>query len=266
MCNLYRLGKDGYAVAQHFGLGAVPVLAARAVIAPTEATLVIRAGNGGVEREAAWLRWGLIPSWAKPEMASRPLTNARVETLAEKPAFRDAFRSRRCLIPADGFYEWSAAQEAGAGPESARKGKRRRWLIRRDDDSLFAFAGLWETWRVPESQHHAAAAPGGQVSLGFARQPTPVGKSSTPGRESQVVRLIPGQIVATCTIITTAAQPWLAPLHDRMPLVLPHSLYADWLDPHPRSASACATLLAHAPERGWAIEDGRPCQNSALNR
>ena len=100
-------------------------------IAPTDPVLAIRRGEDG-EREIGRLRWGLVPGrWAEKK-GGRPLINARAETLADQPAFAESFRERRCLIPADGFYEWL----------SDERGKRPVWLSRRDQD-LFAFAGLW---------------------------------------------------------------------------------------------------------------------------
>ena len=108
-------------------------------IAPTQEILVVRADPRDGRRSAAMLRWGLIPSWTKEPASGPPMINARGETLAEKPAFRTAFRSRRCLIPADGFYEWQ--QPPGGG-----RGKKQPYYIHRPDDAPFAFAGLWETW------------------------------------------------------------------------------------------------------------------------
>ena len=84
------------------------------------------------------MRWGLIPSWAKDVRVGDRMINARAETIATKPAFRNAFRARRCLLPADGFYEWKR-NGPGSGP----------WYIRRKDQAPFAFAGLWEVWRTP---------------------------------------------------------------------------------------------------------------------
>jgi putative SOS response-associated peptidase YedK len=108
-------------------------------IAPTQEILAIRANALDGRRSAKMLRWGLIPAWTKEPVSGPPMINARAETLAEKPTFRAAFRSRRCLIPADGFYEWQ--QPSGGG-----RGKKQPYYIRRADQAPFAFAGLWETW------------------------------------------------------------------------------------------------------------------------
>ena len=102
-------------------------------IAPTQDVTVIRAGDE--RRYASQMRWGLVPFWAKDLSIGAKMINARAETVAEKPSFRSAFKSRRCLIPADGFYEW-------VGP----KGNKQPYRIVINDDELFAFAGLWESW------------------------------------------------------------------------------------------------------------------------
>ena len=110
-------------------------------IAPSQGILVVRAAPDGVDgaREAAVLRWGLVPSWAKdPDIGNR-MINARAETVAEKPSFRAAFRRRRCLVPATGFYEWQAAN----GPKTP-------YNIGMADGGLFAMAGLWEHWTAPD--------------------------------------------------------------------------------------------------------------------
>jgi putative SOS response-associated peptidase YedK len=103
-------------------------------IAPTQDILAIRATNG--QRQAAMLRWGLVPSWAKDFKGGPPLINARADSLAAKPAFRTAYKRRRCLVPADGFYEWKKAEGA----------KKQPFYIHRPDNQPFAFAGLWERW------------------------------------------------------------------------------------------------------------------------
>ncbi|GAB6068421.1 SOS response-associated peptidase [Methylothermus subterraneus] len=105
-------------------------------IAPTQEVAAVRVAADG-KRELVPLRWGLIPHWAKEAKTDYSTINARAETVAEKPAFRFAFRHRRCLIPADGFYEWQVQ------PGSKRK---QPWYIQRRDGEVFAFAGLWERW------------------------------------------------------------------------------------------------------------------------
>ena len=128
-------------VAAQFGLFEMPPFTPRFNIAPTQPVAVVRAcpEGPGLERELAWLRWGLIPSWAKDPAIGNRMINARAETAAEKPAYRAAFRHRRCLVVADGFYEW---QRTG--------GRKQPYFIRMRDDRPFAFAGLWESWHGPE--------------------------------------------------------------------------------------------------------------------
>jgi putative SOS response-associated peptidase YedK len=135
MCGRYSLSADPEAIAAVFGLEHVPTLAPRFNIAPTQNVPVVRVAADEPTRALAMLHWGLIPSWSEdPSIGSR-MINARAETVAEKPAFRAAFRKRRCLIVTDGFYEW---MRVGGGKQP--------YLIRREDGRPFAFAGLWERW------------------------------------------------------------------------------------------------------------------------
>ncbi len=112
----------------------LPLFGPRYNIAPTQEILAIRPADG--RRVATMLRWGLVPSWAKDIKSGAPLINARADTLANKPTFRTAFRKRRCLIPADGFYEWQKLDD----------GTKQPFYIHRPDNQPFAFAGLWERW------------------------------------------------------------------------------------------------------------------------
>ena len=161
-------------------------------VAPGQDVAVVRAGAPGSRsgtgrgRTFAMLRWGLIPAWAKDPAIGHRLINARSETAAQKPSFRAAYRHRRCLIPADGFYEWR------------REGKTRQpWLFGLRDGAPFAFAGLWERWTVP-----AGAALTGSLA-----------------------ERSPGDAVETCTILTTAANGTVAAVHARMPVILPRDAY-----------------------------------------
>jgi putative SOS response-associated peptidase YedK len=147
-------------------------------IAPTDPVLAIRRGDDAA-RELGRLRWGLLPgAWAEGA-AGGPLINARAETLAEQPAFREAFEQRRCLIPADGFYEWRTDES----------GKHAIW-ISRPERELFAFAGLWAALE-------------------------------RPGAEP----------VHSCAIVTCEPNAELAPIHDRMPVILDPAVEGAWLDP-----------------------------------
>ncbi len=135
MCGRFTLRTSTNLLVEQFLLPIEPDWMPRFNIAPTQPVAAVRVGQPGGPREGILLRWGLVPSWAKdPAMGSR-MINARSETVAEKPSFRAAFKRRRCLIPADGYYEW---QKTGS--------RKQPFFIRMQDDRPFAFAGLWETW------------------------------------------------------------------------------------------------------------------------
>ena len=158
-------------------------------VAPTQDVGVVRLEHGG--RRLSMLRWGLIPAWSKDPSIGAKLINARLETVATKPAFRAAWRARRrCLIPADAFYEWT-------GPRSHRQ----PWLIGMEDGGLVAMAGLWERWVVPE----------GIVLKG------------------SLAELAPGDVLQTFTVLTTHATPALARVHHRMPVIVPPGRIGPWL-------------------------------------
>lgn len=138
MCGRYVLSMQPEALAAHFGLAAYVAYPPRWNIAPGSAIPVVRLAPAG-QRVLDLLRWGLVPHWAKDARLGQRLTNARAETVAEKPAFRDAFRRRRCLIPADGFYEWNTLDQ----------GKQPYYISLRSGQPM-AFGGLWEVWRAPD--------------------------------------------------------------------------------------------------------------------
>ena len=136
VCGRFLLTTPGEALVELLGLSEAPQLTPRGNIAPTEPVGLVRARAQGLGREWAMARWGLVPHWVREPLKGAPLFNARAESVEHKPAFRDAFRERRCLIPADGFYEWTT------------EGRRKRpFLISLPDRQPFAFAGLWERWR-----------------------------------------------------------------------------------------------------------------------
>jgi putative SOS response-associated peptidase YedK len=186
-------------------------------IAPTQDVAVIRADGAG-RRTATMMRWGLVPSWSKAMTSGPPMINARSETLAEKPAFRSALRSRRCLVPADGFYEWQLTPSGG-------KGKKQPYYIHRPDGQPFAFAGLWESWKNPESQ----------------------------------------LAIESCTIVTTAANAALSNLHDRMPVVLAPADYSLWLDPHVHEPEKLQHVLAPCGDDELVAEPVSTHVNRAAN-
>ncbi|HEY7839160.1 MAG TPA: SOS response-associated peptidase [Terriglobales bacterium] len=141
MCGRFTLTRPVDEITRHFGTEAVQGASgqARYNIAPTQNIYAVR-GNG--RRTLSELRWGLIPGWSRDGKMKSLLINARAETLTEKPAFRECVATRRCLIPADGFYEWTHAPGGG---------KKQPWHIGLQDSSLFAFAGLWDRWQGIES-------------------------------------------------------------------------------------------------------------------
>ena len=153
MCGRYANGRTADELSGAFD--AEPDEAAQALkpdynVAPTDPVAAVLTrrprteggGRGEPRRRLTVLRWGLVPSWAKDRRIGSRMINARLETVAEKPAFRRAFASRRCLLPADGYYEWTA-------PEPGTRGPKQPWLIRPGDGSVLALAGLYEVWRDP---------------------------------------------------------------------------------------------------------------------
>lgn len=142
MCGRYELHAHPAAIALAFGLDVVPPLAPRYNIAPMQDVPVVRVNAAGA-RELAMVRWGLVPRWAKDASIGAKMINARGETLKEKPAFRTAYRRHRCLVPADGFYEWQF------GPDGKSK---RPMRIAMADGATFAFAGLAERWLAPDGE------------------------------------------------------------------------------------------------------------------
>ena len=170
-------------------------------IAPGQKVAAVRRHEDG--RRLSMLHWGLVPSWAKTPNIGYRMINARAETADTKPAFRAAWRARRCLIPADGFYEWT---RHGATKQP--------WLLGLKGGALFAFAGLWECWTVQEG-----------IPL-----------------KGSLAEFGPGDAIETCTILTTAANEVVAPVHDRMPVILPREAFGAWL------AGEAAPLGPYSPD------------------
>ena len=139
MCGRFAQRTNARRLSEEFKVREVPEVEPRYNVAPTQEILSIRQAED--EREAVFLKWGLIPSWAKDASIGAKLINARSETVTEKPSFREAFKKRRCIIPADGFYEW---QRTG--------GRKQPYYFGLKDGNLFGFAGLWEKWRTPEGE------------------------------------------------------------------------------------------------------------------
>jgi putative SOS response-associated peptidase YedK len=135
MCGRFTLRRSGEVVSEAFGLPDSPDLVPRFNIAPAQPVAVVRRNSQADGRELAYLRWGLIPAWADDASIGDRLANARSETAATKPSFRHAFRSRRCLVVADGFYEWQRTN-----------GRKQPYFVGLQSDRPFGMAGLWERW------------------------------------------------------------------------------------------------------------------------
>jgi putative SOS response-associated peptidase YedK len=189
MCGRYTITRPADLV-RELGVETSHELAPRYNVAPTQNLPVVRAGASGSPRELAVMRWGLIPSWAKDPKIGNRMINARSETAAEKPSFRNAMKRRRCLILADGFYEW--AKEGGA---------KQPYHIHLAGHRPFVFAGLWERWSKGEEP------------------------------------------IESFTILTTAANDTIRPLHDRMPVILGKQDHDLWLDPAVGDKALLAPLL-----------------------
>ncbi|MGB5743131.1 MAG: SOS response-associated peptidase [Sedimenticolaceae bacterium] len=144
MCGRYFLHSNADKLAKLFGEMPMPLLEARYNIAPTQPVPIIRQDHNG-RREMVLVRWGLIPAWSKGPDSRFSMINARVETVAQKPAYRNAFRYRRCLLPADGFYEWRSAG-----------GKKQPFVLRPSDGRPLALAGLWEHWQDADGNELAS--------------------------------------------------------------------------------------------------------------
>jgi len=203
MCGRYTV-RSIQPIAELFGISLPPEFQPRFNIAPTQDVLVVRSAatavnSGKVDRtrRGDLLRWGLVPSWADDPSVGNRMINARAETAAERPAFREAMRRRRCLVPADGFYEWQK-----------QDGSKRKQphLIRMKNDRPFAFGGLWENWWRGDDR------------------------------------------IESFTILTTSPNVLIAPIHDRMPVIVPPDEYDRWLDPAASTADVAGLLRPYPPE------------------
>lgn len=181
-------------------------------VAPTHDVYGVVEGVDG-ERRVEAFHWGLIPSWAKDRKIASRMINARSETLADKNAFKSPFKKKRLLVPMDGFYEWRAGSEDG--PLNA-KGKplKQPMFIHRDDGEMLAAAGLWSAWKDPEP---------GEGAMGDAW-------------------------LHSTTIVTTSANATMSQIHDRMPVFVPRSRWAEWLDPANDDIESLATLFVPSDE------------------
>ncbi len=194
MCGRYAVTSSPEAIRALFRYQEQPNFPPRYNVAPTQPIAIVRLVDG--QRHFALVRWGLLPSWVKDPKTFTLLINARGESVIDKPAFRAAMRRRRCLIPADGFYEWQ------------RDGERKRpYFVRAKSGGPLAFAGLWETWTGPD-----------------------------------------GEEMETAAIVTTSANRLLAPIHERMPVIVPPDAFDLWLDCAKVDAQTATAVIAPAAE------------------
>ena len=179
MCGRYSLFADFREIEERFGEATFEEdeYEESYNIAPSQ--MVLSVINDGVKNRLGYLKWGLVPSWAKDSKVGFKMINARAETVHEKPSFRAAFKKKRCLIVADSFYEWKRTEN--------RKVPMR---IKMKNNELFAMAGLWESWKSPS-----------------------------------------GELVHTCTILTTEPNDLMSTIHDRMPVILKQKDEQSWLNP-----------------------------------
>jgi putative SOS response-associated peptidase YedK len=212
MCGRYIQVSSPTLLVEHFDVDEIAIPEAPEAdynVAPRkEVMTIVQRGLDAPETAAAGgtrvleqMRWGLVPSWAENVKIGDRLINARAESLTEKSAFKTAFRKRRCIIPADGFYEW----ERVAG----RKQKQPMFIHRRDGEPI-AFAGLWEVWKDRDEPDAAW--------------------------------------LLSCAIVTTRANATLAPVHDRMPVILPEDSWDRWLDVRINERATLDPLLDPAPD------------------
>ena len=194
MCGRYSFAVEDSLILERFGLRVrTAIYKARYNCSPTQSLAVI---TGNAPDTLQYFRWGLIPSWAKESSVGNKLINARAETITEKPSFKNAFRNRRCLVPATGFFEWQRDNRRdGSGPVSTTQRIPVPWHIRLKNGDPFFFAGLWDKW-VSED----------------------------------------GEIIHSFTIITTSPNKMMEKIHDRMPVILHRDDEQRWISPKPDSS------------------------------
>ncbi|MEW2297617.1 SOS response-associated peptidase [Streptomyces sp. NPDC006743] len=235
MCGRYVSTRGPEELARHFGVSRwnpEQTLEPSWNVAPTDGVWAVlerpprgERATAAARRELRVLRWGLVPSWAKDVSTGARLINARVETVHEKPAFRRAFAARRCLLPADGFYEW---QPAGTGGGRTRK---QPYFIHPHDGTVMALAGLYEYWRDPSVKDDDD----------------------------------PAAWLTTCTVITTDATDATGRIHPRMPLALAPERYDAWLDPGRRDPGGLRELLAPPADGQLDVRPVSPAVNDVRN-
>lgn len=217
MCGRYVLYGPHSRLRDYFELRDCARWVARYNIAPQSEILIVR-DRPQVGRVGQLVKWGLIPRWAKDASIGNKLNNARAETVATKPSFKTSFERHRCLIPANGFYEWQVVTKDG-------KSRKQPWFIRpADGDGIFAMAGLLAAWKSPDGE----------------------------------------DIISAC-VITTAANALMAPIHERMPVLLAAQHFDAWLDPACRDVAALSEWLLPAPAAGMVAHPVSTAVSNARN-
>ena len=192
MCGRFTLRANPHDIAEEFGITDAGDLVPRFNISPSQLVATVRSPDG--PRELVMMRWGLIPVWATDLKVGYNMINAKSETLTEKPSYKKAFQRRRCLVVADGFFEWQKTGEK-------KSDKKQPFYIRLKSGKPFGFAGLWE-------------------------------------RNEKI-----GEPIVSCTVITTSPNELMAPIHDRMPVIIPPEQYGFWLDPEVQDETQLVRLL-----------------------
>jgi putative SOS response-associated peptidase YedK len=225
MCGRYVIAYDPQTLVSGFSVTRIQPFDRRFNVAPQSAVPVVYETKDG-ERVAELMRWGLVPHWAKDLSIGAKLNNARSEGMADKPSFRQAVRRRRCILPASGFYEWQPITGADGKPA-----KQPHYISPRGAP-FFAMAGLFEAWRAP-------AAASGTADEAANTRPT-----------------ADGDWLLTCCVITTAANAQMAPIHDRMPVMLAPEHWAAWLARGNTDAASLPPLMQGLPEgamQAWPV-------------
>src|SRR4051812_24088655 len=219
MCGRYASSRRPEDLVEEFEIDKVEVketLAPDYNVAPTKQVYAVvqrptsEEKAGAAERQLRTVRWGLVPFWAKDPGIGNKLINARMETVHEKPAFRRAFAARRCLLPADGYFEWYPTEQK----TKAGKPLKQPFFIHPADGGVMAMAGLYEIWRDPTRDEDD-----------------------------------PQRFLWTCTVLTTTAEDAVGHIHDRMPLLVEPDRYAAWLDPSHADVDLKKLLVPAAPGR-----------------
>jgi putative SOS response-associated peptidase YedK len=204
MCGRFGLTRPEALKLERFGISELPPLVPRYNIPPSSDVLVVRERKGVTEGEM--IRWGLVPSWAKDPSIGNRMANVRSDTALEKSSFRSAMQKRRCLIPADVFFEWQ---------DVPGQKRRKPYAVAMLEGEPFALGGLWEAWRATAS----------------------------------------GEWLITCAILTTEPNELLAPIHDRMPVILREEDYTRWLAPATSVADVRRMVESFSPRlmRAWEV-------------